>query len=77
MAKYCAWCNRYIGENDKYWYKNINENGKTYKSNEVFCSQKCLYEYPFPVTPKRGSKGCLWIVIIIIIIALVVMANLE
>ena len=73
MAKYCAWCNRYIGDNDRYWYKDIIEDGTTYKSKEVFCSPKCLYEYPFQGTPKKGSNGLLWIVIVIIII--IILAN--
>jgi hypothetical protein len=43
----CSWCNKYIGDKEKYWYKNVFEDGKEYKSKEIFCSAKCSHEYPY------------------------------
>jgi hypothetical protein len=69
MAKKCSWCNGYIGDKDQYWFHNVTENGKQYKSKEIFCSPKCSHEYPYRATPdKSNSTGCLIIIIIVIII---------
>lgn len=68
MAKSCTWCNKYIGDNEQYWFKNVPIDGKVYQSKEVFCSNKCSYEYPYSPTadkPNEGNIGCLVILIIV------------
>ena len=57
MARRCSWCNGYIGDNDQYWFKNVNVNGKEIRSVQKFCSPKCSYEYPYQATPEK-SGGC-------------------
>ena len=68
MAKSCTWCNKYIGDNEQYWFKNVPIDGKVYPSKEVFCSKKCSHEYPYSPTadkPNKGSAGCGIILLII------------
>ncbi len=68
MANQCAWCNRYIGDKDgSYWF-NVTENGKKYKSKEIFCSPKCRHEYPYGATPDKSGSSALLVFIVIVII---------
>lgn len=64
----CAWCSKFIGKNDPYWWHNVYEGDRKYKSKEVFCSAKCSHEYPYNCTAKKPDKSWVLIVIIIIII---------
>lgn len=69
MARRCSWCNGYIGDKDQYWFHNLTENGKTYRSKEKFCSPKCSHEYPHLTTAeKSNSSGCLIAIVVIIVI---------
>jgi uncharacterized membrane protein len=76
MARKCSWCNRLIGDNAEYWYKNVYEDGKSYKSREIFCSPKCSHEYPYaPTANKSGNLGT-WLVLIIVgVIIYLVISN--
>jgi uncharacterized membrane protein len=70
MSRNCSWCNRYIADNAKYWYKDVHEDGKTYKSKEIFCSAKCSHQYPY--SPTADKFGCLGRLVILIIIGAVI-----
>lgn len=56
MAKRCSWCNAHIGDDDQFWFHNIQVGDKQKKSKEKFCSPKCSYEYPHETTPEE--EGC-------------------
>jgi hypothetical protein len=48
MAKNCSWCNNPLGE--KFWFRNIDVNGKVKKSVQKFYSPKCEFEFAYEVT---------------------------
>ena len=56
MAKRCSWCNGFIGDNDQFWFHNVNVGGKQKRSEQKFCSPKCSHEYPYQATPEKS--GC-------------------
>lgn len=67
MSLKCSWCNRFIGKN-QYWYHNVTENGKEYKSKEIFCSPKCSHNYPHRATPDKPNylSGCLILILFLV-----------
>ena len=71
----CSWCNKYISDKEKYWYKNVFDDGKEYKSKEIFCSAKCSHEYPYAASADKSSStgGC--ILVLLIVGALIYFSN--
>ncbi len=68
MAKRCSWCNDYIGDDSQFWSHDLVEDGKKYKSKEIFCSPKCSHEYPHQTTPDKSNYSGVIVVFFIIIL---------
>jgi hypothetical protein len=64
-SKLCDWCNQNPGST---WTRE--NNGKTYESQEKFCSLKCKsqYEDRYTITWKKKSSNYIALIIIIIVI---------
>ena len=71
MSKTCSWCGDYIIEDKPEVFDYVYENGKKYKSKEIFCSGKCRSKYPYLLKPDKSGVISIfgWIFIIIIVLA--------
>ena len=70
MSKTCSWCGDYIIEDKPEVFDYVYENGKKYKSKEIFCSGKCRSKYPYLLKPDKSGVISIfaWIVIIIFVL---------
>jgi hypothetical protein len=73
MAKTCSWCGDYIVDDKPEVFDYVYENGKKYKSIEIFCSGKCRSKYPYSLKPDKPKKISIFVWIIIIIFILVML----
>jgi hypothetical protein len=72
MSKTCSWCGDYIIDDKPEVFDYVFENGKKYKSKEIFCSGKCRSKYPYLLKPDKPSiVGRILVGIIVIMFILV------
>ena len=76
MSKTCSWCGDYIIDDKPEVFDYVFENGKKYKSKEIFCSGKCRSKYPYLLKPDKPGIVNTVVMIIAIIFIIVYLSGL-